>query len=566
MPVAHSYGPTKVATDAIPGARKQASETNTSTGATLKQTEANAWDKVGQVGAHVSSVFSKMAADEKEASDQTALLKAEVDLGKWENQRLYDPNTGALGVTGEEALPLPEQVGTEFEKVSGDIAATLSNDKQRAAFARVRANHALNLDGTLRVHVEKEITKYRAGVLQATVETATSTAISNALDPRRVGEELQKATDAIATLGPKVGLSKPQLEVATRKAQTAIHSGVIERLLENDNDKGARAYFEETKSQIDGDAIANIEKALDEGTLRGSSQKKADEIVTAGGTLTAQLEKVRAIDDPKLRDAVRERVEHEANINERAKQDAEEKASGDAFNIIDKTHNIASIPPAMWANFSGSTKSSLRSYAEHLVKGVPVETDDQTFYALMEQAGTDPKTFLTQNLLDYRGKLSDGDFQQLTGLKLSLRNGDRNASEKALGGFRTKSEIIDNTLTQYGIDPKDKAMAPAVAQLQRMLDQRIETAQANGQKVTNVEIQQTVDELLSQGETVPGSWLALVRPFTYDLAEKKKKLIEMQPGDIPAATRKDIETRLRAKGRPISDATVLATYIEMSIK
>lgn len=566
MPVARTYGPTKVSTAAIPGARKQAAETNISTGAALHQTEAAAWEKVGQVGANVADTFSRIAVEEKDASDQTAALDAHVKLGKALNSYLYDPEQGALARQGQDALTLPEESSAFFTKTAGDIAAGLSNEKQKAAFARIQANEALNLDGTIKRHVDQEITQYRSGVLTSSIETATSTAIANATDPRRVGQALQDATNAIDTLGPKVGLSAPQRDVAKRKAVTAIHTGVIERLLQNDNDKGARAYYEETKDQIDGTAIANIEKALDEGTLRGTSQQKADEIVQAGGTVTQQLEKVRNIEDPKLRDAVRERVEHEATIADRAEREAEEKASTDAFNIVDKTHNIASIPPTMWANFSGSTKASLRSYAEHLTEGIPVKTDDPTFYALMEQAGTDSAAFLKQNLLDYKGKLSESDFQQLTGLRLSIRNGDKTAADKTLGGFRTKSDIIDNTLVQYGIDPKDKAMQPAIAQLQRMLDTRVETAQAAGQKVTNVELQQTVDELLSQGETVPGSWWALVRPFTYDLADKKKKLIEVQPGDIPAGTRKDIEARLRAKGRPVSDATVLATYIEMQIK
>lgn len=570
MPVARTYGAPKVETRAIPGARLQSAETNISTGAAFQQTKARAWGQVADTGLQVASAFGRLAQQEKDASDETALLKAEVDLGKWENQRLYDPEKGALGVQGQDALPLPETVGQEFDKVSGDIASTLSNDKQRAAFAKVRANHALNLDGTLRRHVDKEITEYRKGVLTAGVETAVSTAISNANDPRRVGQELQKATDTINSLGAKVGMSAPQREVAVRKAQTAIHSGVIERLLNNDNDKGARAYFEETKKQIDGEAIANIEKALDAGTLRGESQRASDKILLDGGSLTSQLAKVRAIEDPKLRDAVRERVEHEATVQDRIDRETKEATASSAFNMVDKSHDVATIPPMMWANFNGETKSALRSYAEHLAKGVPVQTDYQTFYALMDQAGKDPETFAKQPLLAYKAKLDDGNFERVANLQLSIRQGDRTAAQKELSGFQSRQEVVNNTLTQYGIETQPSkqsdAEKQAVAQLHRMIDQRVEAAQTTGKKVSNEELQGVVDALLSQKETVPGSVWAILRPFTYDFNDKTKRLIETAPGDIPADQRALIEESLRRNGRPVSDATVLNIYLEHKVR
>lgn len=566
MPTARKYGAPQVSQAAIPGARKQAAETDLSTGAGFQQAKARKWGVVADVGAGLANQFTRMAEEQRVAADQTAVLEANVARAKWVNERLYHPDTGALGIHGKDAMPLPETVGAEYRAKVGELTSGLHTDRQRAAFARDSANDEINLDGNLRRHVAKEMQTYQQGVLEATVATSTSSAISNASDPRMVGIELKKATDAITQLGPHVGLSPEQISVAQRSATTAIHKGVIERLLQNDNDKGARAYYEETKDQIDGQAIAHIEAALDEGTLRGSSQRKADEIVQAGGTLTKQLEAVRNIEDPKLRDAVRERVEHEAAVSERAEREQEEANSTHAFNLIDKSHNVASIPPAMWSSFSGATKSSLRSYAEHLTKGIPVETDDQTFYALMEQAGTDRAAFLRQNLLDYKGKLSEGDFQQLTGLKLSIRNNDAAGADKVLGGFRTKTDIIENSLTQYGIDPKNKAMAPAIAQLQRMLDRRIEASQANGQKVTNVEIQAAVDDLLSQKETVPGSWWGFV-PFSgKSVGDTSRKLVETTAGDIPAGTRTRIEAGLRSKGRPVSDATVLDVYTEMLVK
>lgn len=557
------YGPPKVDTAPLPGVRKQAAETAGSTGADYHRTEAAAWGNIAQTGLGVASTFDQLAKEERARADDTALLKAETQLGQAENNYLYNPDTGALGRKGEAAMPLPEESTAWFTKTASDIAGGLSTDRQRAMFAKVQENHALNLDGTVRRHVFGEMQNFEKTELQSYVETSVSSAVANASDPRRVGVELQNITDAIHKHAARIGLGPAGEKRAIADAQTDVHVGVIGQLLADGKDKAAQVYFEETKSQINGEKIAHIEAALEEGATRGESQRQADTITGAGGTLTEQLAKVRAIEDPKLRDAVRERVEHESAISDRAKREQEEAASVQAFNIVDKSKDVRSIPPAMWAAFTGNTKESLRSYARQLAKGDPVETDLPTYYALIRQAGDSPTTFVGQNMLDYKSKLGETEFKQMAEMQLALRRGEQ---PKELPGFRTKQELVDNTLTQYGIDPKDDAMKPAVAQLQRMLDLRVDAAQQSGQKVTNVEIQKALDDLLSQKETVPGSWWALVRPFTYDLADKSKMLLQTTPGDIPQNERTLIEASLRKAGRPISDATVLNIYLEHKLR
>src|SRR5690606_10885673 len=154
----------------------------------------------------------------------------------------------------------------------------------------------------------------------------------------------------------------------------------------------------------------------------------------------------------------------------------------------------------------------MREYARMLAAGTPVETDYPTYYRLLQQAGDDPQAFATANLLQFRHKLGETEFKQLANLQLSIKNGNRQAADKVLEGFRTRGQIFEDTLRLYRIDPKaDPATdeGRAIALLRRMLDQRIDAMQASGQKVTNTEIQRTLDELLSQEITIPGSWKAL---------------------------------------------------------
>lgn len=578
MPQVPRYGPQKVQRAPIPGVRKTAAETSTSTGAGLEIARANKDLAIAGLGQTVAGIatglYAKQQQEERDKADETALLAAETQLGKWEHERLYNPDTGAMAVKGKDAMPLPGVVGAEFDTVSSDIASTLTNARQKTAFARVQANHAINLNGTLERHVFDERQKYDLGELQGFVETKTSTAIANANDPRAVGQALQDITDKLSVQGPRLGMGPEAVQQRVKEAQSALHVGVVDRLLADGSDRKARAYFQEAKAagQISGESITKLEKALDVGNTRGDAQRQSDAIIAAGGTLTEQRAKAKLIEDSDTRDLALQYIEHENTVNDKAQRDLEEKRSSDAYNLVDQTHDVRSIAPGVWAGFSGGTKSALRNYAEHLAKGEPVETDAATYYSLIQQAAGapgygSPSDFIKQNLLNYRHKLSDGDWKSVVSLQLSMRNGEKNALDKNVPGFSTIQQVGEKTLEQYGIFERDAqghldpVAASKIAALYRMVNLRVDAAQATGQKASPEEVQGIFDDILSKKTTVPtaGNWWAL----WLNTSTKAQPLVDTTVGDIEAGLRKQIEDRLRAKGRPVSDATVLNTYLEM---
>jgi len=564
----------EVSTAPLPGVRKTAALTGLSEGAGVESAKVGVGASIAGVGSQAArmgvSAFAKIQQESRDRADSVAILEAERRIAEWENRRLYDPEKGALNVRGKAAMALPDELANEYASLTGEIEKTLGSDRQRQAFARVKTSRGMGLDLTVQRHVFGEMNRYEGEELKATVENAQQAAIANALDPARVGVELDRAIGAIKTHAPRLGLGPEAVEKQVAAVTSSTHVGVIDRLLTNDKDKAARAYFEETRGQINGEAIAKVERALDEGTLRGESQRKADEIVLEGGTLTAQREKVRAIDDPKLRDAVQQRVEHEAAIKERTDRETEEATLQGAYNIVDKNGgNVNGIPPATWSGLSGGARSALRSYAEHIARGVPVKTDLPTFYGLMQKAGTDPQGFVTENLLQYRHKLDEVEFKQLSGLQLSIRSGNAKAADKDLAGFRTKSEILDDSLRQYGIEPGGKDQTPeernAIAQLRRMLDLRIDGQQElTGKKATNPDIQQAVDDLLSARAEVKeeGTWSGFFTSAPFFDTTTTKRLIDLKPGDVPAQYRMQIVEALNKARRPVSDTTILDMYLE----
>lgn len=686
MPTVATYGGRKVQTDLLPGVRKTAAETPLSEGAGLAEAEAGRGQALAGVGATLGKLGSHALAlvdEQRKQANDIAALGAHTSLASFVNQNLYDPSKGWLTESGNGSFDLPERAGAAFNEQADKISAGLGNDEQRLTFARTRALQGQDLDLQLRRHVFGEMQKNDAATVQASVDVSRNAAISNALDPARVALELDHQVATIQGFAQRRHLSADVTAQMVNDARSKTHVGVIEQMLADEQPKAASVYFDEMRQagQINGDQIARIEKALEEGSLRKQSQSISDQILAgtyglrasgepkgegyfgalkrpdgqfsselsigveidgkemeipslvptltgaevkqmlalkdgeeppraviakaiayarerlaagkpvfaAAGektaalpegteratperpgppdSLTKALEQAKVIDDPKLRDEVERRIEHAFQVKDAAQRQADEVASKDAFTAIENapTHSTDAIPPTAWQSFSGPLRSALRAYGEKLRKGEDLDTDWPTYYAALKRAADDPTTFAQENLLGMRAKLSDSDFKHLAEIQLSIRG--KKPEHPDVLEFRTKDQILNDSLSRYGFETRDskqsKEEANAVAQLRHMVDdQLVSLSTLTGKKPSNPDIQKVVDGILSQKREVPGSWWGLV-PFNgVSLSTTSKPIINLTIKDVPDADRKQIEQALTQAHRPIDDQSVLQLYID----
>lgn len=564
MPQVPVYGQPKVDLEPLPGARKTAAETPESEGAGVGE----AIGTLGNTAAAISTAeVARMTREAQQQADDVVALNANNQIATWENKTLYDPNTGALAQKGQAALGLPEQVSGSFATLTDGIEAGM-NDRQKAAFQKVKSARQIDVNATIQRHVFGEMQTYEGQELNDSIENHRQLAIANASDPRRVGVELQGALSDLQQSGARLGLGPQAMEDQAMKITTATHVGVIDRLLENGQSKQAQIYYDETKDGISGDQQGAIEKALHVGTVRTDAQQLSDAITKKGGSLSDQIQAVKdagATGD--TRDEAIRYIKENNDVQEKQQRDDTEALVSKAYTSVFQTGRLNSISPSDQVKL-GAHIEPLQRYAEFLAKGEPVATDWPTYYARMNEASTSPDTFQKRNLLDDRAKLDDADFKQLVELKSSIQNGDRKRADEGLAPFRTHQEIVNNSLTNYGLDPEAKpntAQGKANAELYRLVDQGVANAEAQtpGKKASNQDIQSIVDHVLSTNQKTPGSWWALVPGSGVPLGNftsRTKNLLDLTPADIPADMRQGIERQLRASGRAVSDATVLELY------
>ncbi len=588
MPVVQKYGGTRVSTAAIPGARKTAHETSLSTGAEFARAKGAA-DAAGAQGLanlaeqgsrFLAAEYGRVVEEEKRKADEVALLDYENALDSFTNKRLHGEGDqgGALATKGEASFELPETVGEEFDKVAGELEGKLSTDRQRAAAAKIRANKKQGLELMLYRHVDGERQAYSANQLEAYVGNRVNSAIQNSNDLNLAQADIEAAVSRMRAVGPSLGITGEALDAKVNNIVSASHEGIVNRLLDNGETEKAKAYLEEAVAagQIKGDKIGALEKAVKEGDDRKQGQVQADQIIAQGGTLTEQMERASKIEDAEVREETERRLRaHKSDVDYQERVDAENRMRS-VYDGVESRKNLgpenalrALEATPEWRKLSDTERARARAYTLDRAQGIPTKTDLGTFYGLMRQAGEAPELFAERNLMAERYRLDEGDFKQLANLQLSIRKGDRTAADRELDSFRTNNQVLEDTLTLYGLDPNAKANTDegkSIAQLRRLLDRRVEAFHATtGKKATNSDVQEMLDGILAVQSTQPGSWWNLFpggKPF-YD---QKVPLINMKVGDIPQAERTAIEQALRAQKMPVTDTTVLDLFLEMKVR
>ena len=566
MPRVQSYGGPRVETKPLPQVRHSVAESAAAVAA----------EGLADIGGQVSTLAFRqgmvMATAERERADESAVLGANNQLSGWINKRLYDPQAGALTIKGKDSQTILDDVPQEFRDQVSAINQSLSSEKQRLAFNKFAMQQSISTDYTLRRHVYGEMQAYDEAEIKGFNENQANFAIANADKPALISQALTNVTNENIAYARRHGFGEEQTTAFVNGARTAIHAGVIDRYLAQDQDQAASVYYDAVKEQIDGTSRARIEKALEDGTLRAQAQRETQRIMDSATSLKEATAMVRDIEDPKLQDEVLQRVEHRFVVNDKIKRDADEATLTRLYNVVETGGLRAATHDPAWADLDGSARVGLTSYARSRAEGTPVKTDQALWYRLFTMAST-PATqddFAKENLLKYKGKLSDGDFQQLAGMQGRAREGDIKGANALAATDSEAMRITNEALMRIGVDPTpetnpkkkgqyDKAALDKVTQfhgvVRGVLAQREHEA---GRKLTVQEIQETVDTLIIRTQDeVDNYWWKDDVPAKYAF---EPQAVVTRVADVPPKEQKAIRDALAQAGIPATDARILGLF------
>jgi len=528
---------------------------------------------------------SKILLEEKQKADDTATQKAYSELVNRKNDLLYNKDKGVMTRKGEAAFSAPDEYLPQFDKHAEDISKNiLKNETQRAMFEMMKLRERTEFDGQITKHVFTESERFSEETKKATVAATMNDAILNYQVPGKVEQAI--ADQRAVILSKSQGKPKELVDLEIAEAAGQTHAGVVARMLANGQDMAAHAYYygdekkgiKGKKDEVPGTIAVQLEKQLEDGTLRGESQRVTDSLIAKYGNPAAAIKHVPK-DDPKLRDAITARLRDEISLREIAERERDENIMVKFGNEIDKTGSVDSLMGTReWAVLEPSRKASLMAYAKNKREGIEPAPNGERYYFLRTLAaspGTDQQKFRDMNLRDYITEMPKDEMAKLIDIQTSIRKGDGKA-EQDLDDFRTKQAIVFNRMRSVGIDPDPKEGDEESQQTARefysaLAREAKSFRERTGKPATKDELGQLADDLLVEGITERGSLLKFFTGQSGSPFSTKKRRFQVEETEnfevdsvdqIPKSQVSAIKDSLRRQKVEITDDRILQMFRE----
>jgi hypothetical protein len=494
----------------------------------------------------------------RDDADQVKALDAANKLKEAKTDLLFNPQTGAYTKKGSNAFGVVDEYGKNFDKISETIQKDL-NENQKRYFKEAYGRERVDLNDSLSKHLFKEADEFEDQTVESSLSAHREDAILNYTDINKVRAGMLGQEEQIIKHAQRKGLPAQWVKLKLQDSESKTHAGIVKKYLADNNDVDAEKYFAANKDGFTAGDLEDVQTDLQEGVLRGKSQRSSDFLFDKyQSSMSQAVAEARKIEDPRLRDETINRLKDNYALKERADNERVENLHRSATDIIDQTGSVDKIPAGQWKQFSLSERSALKSYAKAKSEGAGVSTDWGKYYELKIEMPRDE--FINTNLMKYRPILGDTEFKELSTLQAGLRKGDSKSS-KTLDGYRTDSQIVNDALAAAGYNTSRSAgtkQKEKVNQFRKMVDDNIvQLQEQTKKKATNEDVQKIVDSLLLKGVTQAGI-----------IFDTKKRRFELEAGEnfqdieIPDSEVKQIEEALKSKGKPVTRDNVIKLYLK----
>jgi hypothetical protein len=319
----------------------------------VRLTAAPSIDAAAAPGDKLMRIGADIYADETRKQDEIAVMEADNKLSDWEVKRLYDPQNGALNKRGKDAFGLPDQVGKELDDTIGEIRTSLSNDRQRMAFERRATARKTDINTTLSKHVFGEIRKHDDAETENFIANSRQSAVLNYDNPDRIGLEIERQQGAIVDYANRNGLGPEYVKQKVAQVHSDTHVGVIDRMLANGQDRGAKVYFDGVRTDIAGNDITKVEQKLQVAITEGEGMRAADDVWKTQGPRSdidpvnidtmADALRTKYANDPKTLKAALDNLKERAALHNAAQRERAEANGAAVWREVSNGSPLSSV-------------------------------------------------------------------------------------------------------------------------------------------------------------------------------------------------------------------------------
>ena len=217
---------------------------------------------LGKAVQGVGDLVTNEAVDAQMMANQVRVDAALNQVRQAQQNLTYDPQNGYATKKGAAALDpdplgrsLPQQYGEQLQDTIGSVSAGLGNDAQRRVFMEQANGIATQFTGNVQRHMLQEFTSFGLETQQGTVRLAADAAKLNWSDPGQIAPQIESAKAAVWKAGQISGEPANLTAAKIQATTSAIHAGVIDAALQNNNPAYALAYMEAKKGEMTADDL-----------------------------------------------------------------------------------------------------------------------------------------------------------------------------------------------------------------------------------------------------------------------------------------------------------------------
>ena len=380
--------------------------------------------------------------------------------------------TQLSNVKGRDAYPAMDKAMEEYDKYHGEIQKSIVNPDVKDRVGKHYGQYKAGLHRWALPYASGQARAATLGELDALFKTERE-ALTLDTSPERVAEAINRRAALAEEMGKMMdGTNEETVKLMKARAESEVHMDVLGRLLDVERDMDAKAYFEVNRDKFYGKDRDKAQGAVSDGSTRGEATRIVDHLYGAtinGETYTPSvkeaLERARNIpevkDNPKLRDAVEQKIKIRAHEEDVAAKQTEAAGFAEAYKLVESGRKI---PPSLWDSFGPDSKDALDHLMARKAKGGDVVEDPKSplWAKLSLQSEAQMAAMTEKDVLIAREYLNKPHFESLLDMIRAAKKATGGKAGTAESSMFTDKQMVLKTMARLGLGGITDQQAAAV--------------------------------------------------------------------------------------------------------
>ena len=358
-----------------------------------------------------------------EQIDDAKMLEMSNQIDQWEQDNLYNKDTGYYYKNGKDAVGKSGEIMKNFD----DFVQEYKSKNKISPFNQSRMNSMIQnkksrIYAGVNAHDVKQTGIWAETESQVGLDNAIKGMVNARNNPTIMQTQLNNAMKIIEWQGEMQNLDPDTIEAMKKQAKSSAYCSVLDSYISEGSLK-AGEFFEQHKDEIDSKNHARYIGTIKNEETKYQARDLAEQIVSSSVSQEEAIQKAEAIQDIELSDMTVSRIKRHYSDQEHFRDLAEREALNGFYTKAvqaAQTGGVLSyddIPD----NIDPNIKLSLMNYIN--TKGQP-ETDNQVWETLYNMSVNNAQGFAKEDLNKYRGYLSDGEYKNFLKKQQDIQAGD----------------------------------------------------------------------------------------------------------------------------------------------